>query len=269
LAKVRWLATSLFAKAVSASCRNSSLGQLLNGLRLSQYHCPMGIGDSVLKFVAHSATVLEIAVAHGWLPGARYTNLRDVRRFSRLGFLDIDWRNYDFRRHLEAAKSTRPKMTVARDIEEKRELRRIVDQAYRLLEYADYVVLVPKDALLERRLDKAIPPEFLLGYSVPTLYGGTRLSPEAFRRPVHLLGGRPDIQRRLGEVMPVFSIDVNRFTLDAAYGDYFDGEAFRPHPIGGYRNCLTDSVRNISVLWKGYRSAIDWTEDNARRIRSR
>jgi hypothetical protein len=229
----------------------------------------MGIGDSVLKFVAHSATVLEIAVAHGWLPGARYTNLRDVRRFSRLGFLDIDWRNYDFRRHLEAAKSTRPKMTVARDIEEKRELRRIVDQAYRLLEYADYVVLVPKDALLERRLDKAIPPEFLLGYSVPTLYGGTRLSPEAFRRPVHLLGGRPDIQRRLGEVMPVFSIDVNRFTLDAAYGDYFDGEAFRPHPIGGYRNCLTDSVRNISVLWKGYRSAIDWTEDNARRIRSR
>ena len=54
----------------------------------------------VLKFVAHSATVLEIAVQQGWLPGARYTNLRDVKRFPRLGFLDIDWKNYDFSRHL-------------------------------------------------------------------------------------------------------------------------------------------------------------------------
>ena len=54
------------------------------------------------------------------------------------------------------------------------------------------------------------------------------------RRPVHLLGGRPDVQRRLAELMPVFSIDTNRFTLDAAFGDYFDGEMFRPHPIGGY-----------------------------------
>src|SRR5262249_48354755 len=69
------------------------------------------------KFVAHSATVLSIAVAQGWLPGARYTNLRDVRRFGRLGFLDIEWKRYDFQRHLEAAAHTRPMLTVARDIE--------------------------------------------------------------------------------------------------------------------------------------------------------
>lgn len=150
----------------------------------------------ILKFVAHSATVLEIAVQHGWLPGARYTNLRDVRRFSRLGFLDIDWKNYDFRRHLEATKLTRPIITVARDIEEKRDLRRVIDQAYRLLEHAKYVIVVPKDPLLESRLCQAIPSEFILGFSVPTRYGGTKLSPRAFRRPVHLLGGRPDVQER-------------------------------------------------------------------------
>ena len=120
-------------------------------------------------------------------------------------------------------------MTVALDIEEKRDLRRIIDQAYKLLDYAKYVIVVPKDPLLEGRLCRSIPKEFLLGFSVPTRYGGTKLSPEAFRRPVHLLGGRPDVQRQLANRMPVFSIDTNRFTLDAAFGDYFDGEIFRPH----------------------------------------
>jgi hypothetical protein len=215
----------------------------------------MGRGRSVLKFVNHSATVLDIAVAHGWMPGARYTNLRDVRRFKQLGFLDIDWSRYDFRRHLEAVTITRPVMTVARDVEDKRDLRRIIDQAYRLLEFAEYVVVVPKDPLLEGRLSSSIPNVFLLGFSVPTRYGGTTISPSAFTRPVHLLGGRPDVQRRLAESMPVFSIDANRFTLDAAFGDYFDGETFRPHPQGGYRRCLVDSVRNIGALWSGYSRA--------------
>jgi hypothetical protein len=215
----------------------------------------MGERRSILKFVSHSTTVLEIAVEHGWLPGARYTNLRDVRRFSQLGFLDIEWSRYDFRRHLEAASLTRPMMTVARDVEERRDLKRILDQAYRLLEYVRYVIVVPKDLLLEQRLSKSIPAEFLLGFSVPTRYGGTNLSPHAFKRPVHLLGGRPDIQRSLATVMQVFSIDANRFTLDAAFGDYFDGETFRPHPRGGYRRCLTDSIKNISALWTDYHAA--------------
>lgn len=162
-------------------------------------------------------------------------NLRDVRRFPQLGFLDIDWRRYDFARHLETTRITRPLMTVARDIENHRDLRRTIDQAFRLLEFARYVVVVPKDPLLESRLNEAIPAEFLLGFSVPTRYGGTKLSPSAFRRPVHLLGGRPDVQRKLGDAMPVFSIDANRFTLDAAFGDYFDGEIFRRHPVGGFK----------------------------------
>ena len=203
-------------------------------------------------FVNHSATVLEIAVSHGWLPGARYTNLRDVRRFRELGFLDIDWKRYDFARHLEVAANTRPLMTVARDVENKRDLKRILDQAYRLLEFSKHVAVVPKDRLLESRLCDSIPPEFVLGFSVPTRYGRTGLSPSAFRRPVHLLGGRPDVQRRLAEIMPVFSLDLNRFTLDAAFGDYFDGEKFRPHPQGGYMRCLAASVKNIGALRTGY-----------------
>jgi hypothetical protein len=212
----------------------------------------MSKGRPVLIFVNHSATVQKIAAAHGWLPGARYTNLRDVRRFKRLGFLDIDWKNYDFRRHVEAASQTRPLITVARDIECRRSLRKIIDQAYVLKEYAQHVVLVPKDPSLATKIGD-FPKDFLLGYSVPSRYGATPIAPEAFKRPVHLLGGRPDVQRALATKMPVFSIDANRFTLDASYGDYFDGETFRPHPKGGYHNCLKASVKNITALWADYR----------------
>lgn len=206
----------------------------------------------VLKFVAHSRTVLRIALRHGWLPGARYTNLRDVRRFDRLGFLDIDWQNYCFKMHLRAARETRPLVTVARDVTDHRQLTRILGEAEELLTWAEHVVVVPKSPLLTGRDIRRIPDRFLVGYSVPTRYGGTRLRPELFRRPVHLLGGRPDVQRELANRMPVVSFDCNRFTLDAAFGDYFDGEIFRPHPTGGYHRCLRASVRKINQIWNDY-----------------
>lgn len=207
----------------------------------------------VFKFVAHSATVGKIATREGWLPGARYTNLRDVRCFDRVGFLDIDWKNYQFRAHLEAARTTQPAMTVARDLVRARDLDRVLDEAEELRQYAGLVVVVPKAIRLAERLD-TIPADFVLGFSVPTKYGATHLPTSAFgRRAVHLLGGRPDVQRRLGDHLHVVSMDCNRFTLDAAFGDYFDGETFRPHPRGGYRRCLRESVRNINALWDGYK----------------
>lgn len=206
----------------------------------------------VLKFVAHGPRVLRAARRFGWLPAARYTNLRDVRHFDRVGFLDIDWRHYSFRRHLEAVKATQPMVTVAHDLESRRALARVLDQAAELLEYCDRVLIIPKSRSLSSELEEVIPPIFGLAYSVPTKYGGCRIPPECFRRDVHLLGGRPDVQRVLADRMTVVSIDCNRFTLDAAFGDYFDGETFRPHPVGGYDRCITDSLKNIGRLWISY-----------------
>jgi len=208
--------------------------------------------NATVKFVTHSKRILSIATAYGWLPGARYTNLRDVRNFDRIGFLDIDWKNYNFKRHLEVAKSRRPFMTVAKDIESREELNKTLEKAWELSLYSEHVVIVLKDPTLASELDFIIPEQFILGYSVVTNYGGTPIPPNAFKRPVHLLGGRPDVQRRLANIMPVFSLDCNRFTLDAAYGDYFDGETFRPHPIGGYEQCINDSIENINALWDSY-----------------
>lgn len=203
-------------------------------------------------FVSHSKKVVRLGRRAGWYGGARYTNLRDVRTIRSLGMLDIDWKRYDFARHLDVAAQTRPVLTVARDVEDISQLDLILKQADKLNRYARHVIVVPKDPRLAGVLDEAIPPRFLLGYSVPTKYGGTALPPSAFKRPVHLLGGRPDVQRRLASQLPVVSADGNRFTLDASFGDYFDGERFRPHPVGGYDNCLIDSIRNINRLWRGY-----------------
>ena len=208
----------------------------------------------VLKFIAHSKKAIGIAMGHGWHPAARYTNMRDVKtfEFSEIGFLDIDWKNYCFDRHLETTTMHNPKITMARDIECIFQLESILKEAEYLLEHSTQVALVPKDPNLNGRLTELIPKEFLLAYSVPTRYGGTDVSIDSFDRPVHLLGGRPDVQRKLADKLKVFSMDCNRFTYDARFGDYFDGETFRPHPVGGYDNCLNDSIININGLWDNY-----------------
>lgn len=212
----------------------------------------------MMKFVAHGRKVISLAVDSGWRPGARYTNLRDVRHvdFANNGFLDIDWKNYCFDSHLAAAKRSRPYLTVARDVEDLSQIDQVLREASKLQKFVTRIVIVPKDPRLEGQLHRVIPNEFVLGYSVPTRYGGTKIKPEAFEWSVHLLGGRPDVQRRLADSMPVVSMDCNRFTLDARFGDFFDGQKFRPHPSGGYEKCLTDSISNIGALWSDYEQPV-------------
>jgi len=208
----------------------------------------------VLKFVAHSKKAILIAIANGWFPAARYTNLRDINTvpFQNVGFLDIDWKHYDFNKHLETAAATKPKLTVARDVESISELDSILKEAEELKRYSHMVAIVPKDIKMADNLEELIPNDFILAYSVPTKYGSTCLPTKCFKRPVHLLGGRPDVQRNLAKELNVISFDCNRFTFDARYGDYFDGKIFRPHPKGGYDRCLKDSIKNINSLWNDY-----------------
>lgn len=206
----------------------------------------------VAKYITHSRRVLTIAQRYGWLPGARYTNLRDVRGCTTLGFLDIDWRQYDFRRHLAAARSWQPRVTVAQDIACVANVGRVLDQARQLKLYVDTVIIVPKHPAVMVLIRPILGDGFMLGYSVPSRYGRSLVPTQDYETPVHLLGGRPDRQRALGDSLQVVALDCNRFTLDAAYGDYFDGKTFRPHPQGGYERCLVDSILNINALWENY-----------------
>lgn len=210
----------------------------------------------VRMFIAHSKAAISIARRHGWFQGARYTNLRDIKTFNNTGvaFLDIDWKSYSFDKHLEAVKEVQPYLTIARDVESIFDLDKILYEARLLAKYSTNVAIVPKDVRLSGRFSELIPKDFMLAYSVPTKYGGTAIHPSSFDRPVHLLGGRPDVQRVLASQMPVMSIDCNRFTYDARFGDYFDGMRFVPHPSGGYETCLESSIRNINKIWEGYAS---------------
>ena len=206
-----------------------------------------------LRFATHSKRVQEIATQLGWLPSARYTNLRDVKTFARVEFIDIDFKSYNFEKHLTAVKLHRPHLTVARDIFDHSELDEILEEASILNRFADNVIIVPKDPKLTGKIDRLIPDHFLLGYSTPSRYGKTLIEKEEFTRPTHILGGRPDTQRTLADYINTYSFDCNRFTLDAAFGDYFVGDRFRPHPIGGYDNCIRDSILKINEIWEEYR----------------
>lgn len=207
----------------------------------------------LIKCINYSKRVSKHAIRQGWLPGARYTNLRDIKEFDKIGLIDIDWKNYDFNAHLDAVKLVKPILTVARDIEDITELEDIIKQAYILNEYAKYVIIVPKDIRLIGHINELIPEQFILGYSVPTKYGGTKIPISEFRnRPVHLLGGRPNIQLELAKQLNVFSMDCNSFTIDAAFGKYFDGKSFKKHPNGGYDNCINETINNINNSWNNY-----------------
>jgi hypothetical protein len=201
------------------------------------------------RIISHSKFVLDIALPLGWKPGARYTNLRDVKHLTEVFFVDIDWKNYDFDKHLWAVTKLKPSLTVARDLTDAHDLDVIVKEAEQLNRHARTVILVPKDPTLSDEPRLGVPIMFRLGYSVPTRYGGTLIDVENFTGEVHLLGGRPDVQRRLADKMDVRSIDGNRLTLDARFGDYFDGRTFKPHPTGGYHNCIKDSLTHVNEIW--------------------
>ncbi len=79
-----------------------------------------------VRVLCHGRPTLKIATRYGWLPGARYTNLRDIVGFNLVGLIDVDWRHYSFKRHLEAVKSTRPLLTIAKDLENRIELERVM-----------------------------------------------------------------------------------------------------------------------------------------------
>lgn len=146
----------------------------------------------------------------------------------KLEFIDNEFKAYNHEQHLEAVKFIRPKYATVRDLMTPEQCTKdeiewysfgqIMAWAEELSQYTDNVIVIPKYDCLDR-----IPEQYILGYSVPTGYGGTPLPVERFKdRRVHLLGGRFDEQlkkmRELGE--DVVSIDNNWIQMIAKRGHY-------------------------------------------------
>lgn len=131
----------------------------------------------------------------GYLRGARLDKAGQYANHGvAVDFLDMDWNNPDPEGLLAAAKSHRPRYVVAGDyLREEDNTERVNDRARRLREYADNVIVVPKSPG-----DFAHVPEWcVVGYSVPTEYGGTDIPLREYLslpNQIHVLGGTPHRQ---------------------------------------------------------------------------
>lgn len=178
----------------------------------------------------------KIATAMGFLPGiisksVTKSYLDQIAALSmEINFVDNEFKDYDHDKHLDAVRTLRPKYATVRDVMTRSQceaadidyypLDRILEMAAEINEFAENVMIIPKFDCIDQ-----IPEQFMLGYSIPTAYGATPISLEAFRgRRTHLLGGNWKRQRNalaiLGE--DVVSLDNNHLMNIARWGQCYD-----------------------------------------------
>lgn len=131
----------------------------------------------------------------GWLIGMR----SDKTACAPISFMDVNYKKPDFNRHLAMVKEHLPRFAVVPDLSNeyvsKEDVLRALHQAEQLTPYCETVLIVPK---LAGQL-AMIPPDFVIGYSVPSENGEALYYPwQHLRgRRVHILGGSPHFQMRL------------------------------------------------------------------------
>ena len=170
-------------------------------------------------------------------------------------FVDNDFHDYNHAHHAEIVRQYLPKYATVRDIMMPEQctaagikyypLEQVMDWAAEIAEYAQNVIVIPKYDCLDQ-----IPDRYMLGYSVPTSYGGTPLPVEMFKgRRVHLLGGSWKAQLAHMAVLgdDVVSLDNNHVSLiGERFGQYNtkDGDSGVVHEILGY---LPTNGRDVAL----------------------
>jgi hypothetical protein len=193
--------------------------------------------DLIFTFADLSHPVSHVAVGGGFLLGFRSTDLskRGGTQSDWAGpvnFVDNDFLHYDHAEHLAAVRQLRPKYCTVRDIMTRQQcaaagteyftLQRILGFAEELQRYAEHVIVIPKYDCIDK-----IPPQYVLGYSVPSSYGGTPVPIARFKgRRIHLLGGPWNDQ--LGYLAAagddVVSLDTNVATKAALWGSVYKAD---------------------------------------------
>lgn len=146
----------------------------------------------------------------------------------RIGLMDNDWHDYDHVAHMAGVSEAKPKYATVRDVMTKAQceaagveffpVEQILDMAAEVAEHADEVIVIPKYDCLDK-----IPEEYVIGFSVPTSYGGTPMPASMLRgRRVHLLGGSWKNQRSFLEILgeDVVSLDNNNLFRVCGWGQF-------------------------------------------------
>lgn len=133
----------------------------------------------------------------------------------------MHWEDPDFSELLAAARRHRPRYAVAGDyLKDEDNVDRVNERARQLRECAENIIVVPKSPG-----DLQHVPEWcVVGYSVPTKYGGTDIRLREYKtvdQPIHVLGGTPHRQFEVVGILwrdAVCSLDGNSIHKAATLG---------------------------------------------------
>lgn len=192
---------------------------------------------------------MDIAVNAGYWPGTQYPKKVYVAPH----FMDQDWKCPDRQRYMAGLAQYRPTMATVLDWERHDQLPEVLDWAAEAAQYVQQVVIIPKVHGGIDRLPRAIgTAEIVLGYSVPTKFGGTDTQIAEFQEwPVHLLGGSPHRQMQIAHYVTAISADGSMPSTMACRAKYWDSGRWVPIEHGSdapYR-AFAQSCRNIMAAW--------------------
>lgn len=148
----------------------------------------------------------EIAIEAGFLYGSQVPEKIYYNTF----FLDQNWKSPNKTLYIETVKNHQPYMATVIDIECGKTKAMALEWAEEIAPYVGKIVIIPKIEYCPPT--KIAGTDVIVGYSVPTRYGGTRIPFEFFQsRKVHLLGGSPHKQMELFMAHPqtIYSFDGN------------------------------------------------------------
>ncbi len=140
----------------------------------------------------------EIALRHGWIPGARLPCTVYERPF----FVDNEYRHFKRDPYVAAVQEQKPMIATLRDLESWDQLDEVIRLGDDIAPYVQQaLIIIPKVSGIIKYLPREIGGvPVLLAYSVETSNGKTSVSPQEFDGwGVHLLGGSPQKQMALAQ----------------------------------------------------------------------
>lgn len=138
-------------------------------------------------------------------------------------FADQDWKAPDLTKYARAVAEHRPEVATVLDWEHDNQLPEVLAWAEEIAPHVARVVVIPKIPGRVGEIPETVGGKpVILGYSVPTKYGGTNCGVWEFgRRPVHLLGGSPQAQMEYADYLNVVSADGNMAAQQARRGRFW------------------------------------------------
>lgn len=144
-----------------------------------------------------------VATQIGWKYGINSKNIKQAcptsehRHNHEIVFIDNDYFKYNHAKHLEAVKKYKPRYCTVRDVMTREQCDRdeieyyspkqILEWAEELLQYAQNVIIIPKDVSFLSFFDWN---KYMIGVPVPSSHGADVLDIQYYyRKKCHLLGG--------------------------------------------------------------------------------